>query len=471
MERTKKKIVAMFKEEGFRITTEANLIATSFLDVWLNLEDGSFKPFVKTNANTKYVSPQSSHPPSIIRNIPDSISRRLSSISSSKEEFDKEADYYQIALDQAGYKEKLEFKMQEDGMNTKKSRGRNVMWFNPPFASNVSTNIGRRFIQLVKKHFPASSELHKIFNTKTLKISYSCCPSMEALIASHNNRVLQSKEKGKTVYGRNCLDGKDYCPLEGRCQTPSLVYEAKVDSTEGTKKYIGQTAVTFKLRWNNHKQSFNKAYKKHSTSLSSYIWQLQKKKVNYDISWSTKSLAKPMERGGKSCNLCLTEKTMIASCKDDNFLNKRNEVMTRCLHRFPHLLNNWYTSSPLLPSAVTGELDPGEPEDGEDQMPNTPVILHPAPAAELNHEEDHPVQLVQEPSPSLPPPLLTEAVPPLPNTPVILHPTPAAELNHEEDHPVQLVQEPSPSPPPPLLTEAVDGPMTRSRRRQLQINL
>ena len=42
MGRTNKKIVALFKEEGFGITTEANLIDTNFLDGWLNLEDGSF---------------------------------------------------------------------------------------------------------------------------------------------------------------------------------------------------------------------------------------------------------------------------------------------------------------------------------------------------------------------------------------------------------------------------------------------
>ena len=386
MERTKKKIVALFKEEGFGITTEANLIATSFLDVWLNLEDGSFKPFVKTNANTKYVSPQSSHPPSIIQNIPDSISRRLSSISSSKEEFNKEADYYQLALDQAGYKDKLQFKVEEERTTTKKPHRRKTIWFNPPFASNITTNIGRRFIQLVKKHFPKTSELHKIFNTKTLKISYSCCPSMEAIIATHNNRVLLNLEKEKANYGCNCQAGEDSCPLEGRCQTPSLVYEAKVNSTEGIKRYIGQTAVTFKLRWNNHKQSFNQAYKRHSTSLSSYIWQLKRRNINYDISWVTRSLAKPMERGGRSCNLCLTEKTMIAGCKDDSYLNKRNEVMTRCLHRFPHLLNNWYTSLPLLPPAEPGGQHLGEPQ----------------------HEEDQPHQCLQAPSPSPPPPPLTE---------------------------------------------------------------
>mgnify|MGYP001249631330 CR=1 FL=1 len=88
-----------------------------------------------------------------------------------------------------------------------------------------------------------------------------------------------------------------------------------------------------------------------------------------------------MERGGRSCNLCLTEKTMIAGCKSDSYLNKINEVMTRCLHRFPHLLNNWYTSLPLIPPAEPGGQHLGEPE----------------------HEEDQPYQCLQAPSPSPPP--------------------------------------------------------------------
>ena len=207
---------------------------------------------------------------------------------------------------------------------------------------------------------------------------------MEALIASHNARVLKGKEN--PAYGCNCREGEDSCPLDGRCQTPSLVYEAKVESSEGIRSYIGQTAITFKLRWNNHRQSFTTAYKKHSTSLSSHIWQLKKNNTDYDISWSTKSMAKPMQRGGKSCNLCLTEKSMIASSKDAKLLNKRNEVMTRCLHRFPHLLNNWYTSLPLLPPADPGGQHLGEPE----------------------HEEDQQHQLLQTPSPLPPPPPLTD---------------------------------------------------------------
>ena len=52
--------------EGLSITTEVNVTTVDFLDVLLDLPTGSFKPFTKPNANTKYVSPQSNHPPSVI---------------------------------------------------------------------------------------------------------------------------------------------------------------------------------------------------------------------------------------------------------------------------------------------------------------------------------------------------------------------------------------------------------------------
>jgi hypothetical protein len=46
---------------------------------------------------------------------------------------------------------------------------------------------------------------------------------MEAIIATHNNRVLLNLEKKKANYECNCQAGEDSCPLEGRCQTPSLL--------------------------------------------------------------------------------------------------------------------------------------------------------------------------------------------------------------------------------------------------------
>ena len=58
-----------------------------------------------------------------------------------------------------------------------KNRKRNIIWFNPPFSKNVSTNIGKNFLNLINKHFPINNEYRKIFNHNTLKISYSCITS------------------------------------------------------------------------------------------------------------------------------------------------------------------------------------------------------------------------------------------------------------------------------------------------------
>ena len=47
-ERIKKKLFAMYKSEGLKVTAEANLKIIQFLDVTFDLRDGSFKPFSPT---------------------------------------------------------------------------------------------------------------------------------------------------------------------------------------------------------------------------------------------------------------------------------------------------------------------------------------------------------------------------------------------------------------------------------------
>ena len=39
---------------------------------------------------------------------------------------------------------------------------------------------------------------------------------------------------------------KTICPLEGACQTKSIVYKASVETDAGVKEYTGLTATTFK---------------------------------------------------------------------------------------------------------------------------------------------------------------------------------------------------------------------------------
>jgi len=66
------------------------------------------------------------------------------------------------------------------------------IWFNPSFSKNVETNIGRKFLRLVDKHFPKHHHLHKIRN-RQFNISYSCMPNMHAIISAHNKRQAKSK--------------------------------------------------------------------------------------------------------------------------------------------------------------------------------------------------------------------------------------------------------------------------------------
>ena len=65
------------------------------------------------------------------------------------------------------------------------NRCRNIIWLNPPFSKNVTTNVAKIFFRLLDKHFPKSSRLHKIFNRNTVKVSYSCMKNVIQIIKKH----------------------------------------------------------------------------------------------------------------------------------------------------------------------------------------------------------------------------------------------------------------------------------------------
>ena len=77
----------------------------------------------------------------MLEQIPKSINKRLSSVASSKELFDAATPDYQKALDESGHNHKLEFAAPET-RRKRKTRSRNIMWFNPPFNMSVTTNVG-----------------------------------------------------------------------------------------------------------------------------------------------------------------------------------------------------------------------------------------------------------------------------------------------------------------------------------------
>ena len=88
LEKIKKKMCKIFKDNDLSITTKTNLHITEYLDVTFNLKTGKYHPYREKNSFL-YIHKQPNHPPSIIKRIPCIFSKRLPDISSNKEHFDK----------------------------------------------------------------------------------------------------------------------------------------------------------------------------------------------------------------------------------------------------------------------------------------------------------------------------------------------------------------------------------------------
>ena len=76
-----------FKEIGFKIETETKLRIVNFLDVTFNLINSTYRPYRKPNDNLLYLHTSSNRPPQIIKQLSDSIDKRLSNNSSNKQVF------------------------------------------------------------------------------------------------------------------------------------------------------------------------------------------------------------------------------------------------------------------------------------------------------------------------------------------------------------------------------------------------
>ena len=125
-ERIKKDITRRFKEYGLKITIQSNLKSVNYLDVTFNLANGSYCLYRKPNDEPLYINTKSNHPPTIIRQLPAAINRRISDISCNKEAFDKPKPPYEKALKSSGFTENLIYTSHNIPTPTKKNRRRNV---------------------------------------------------------------------------------------------------------------------------------------------------------------------------------------------------------------------------------------------------------------------------------------------------------------------------------------------------------
>ena len=122
------------------------------------------------------------------------------------------------------------------------------------------------------------------------------------------------------------------------CLDSSIIYRATVNEEDGgVNTYTGLTCNELKTRWGAHKHSFNNL-DANQTTLSSYLHELNRKKVNYDLTWEIIDHARPFNPVTGICALCMREFFYIAFNLDGASLNLRSEMFSSCRYKRRMLL-------------------------------------------------------------------------------------------------------------------------------------
>ena len=235
---------------------------------------------------------------------------------------------YQEALSKSGYNIQLSFNPPQTTppKRGKKSRTKEVTWFNPPWNDGVKTNVGKRFLRILDTSFTNDNPLKKLLKRSTVKIGYKCMPNMGTLVSSHNNKLLR-RNTIQPAQGCNCRDGPHTCPLPTQdCQKES----------DGVEHYTGLTGGSFKDRWSKHNSDINLS--KASTTLSSHILKLKEARKPYTITWDIMDRAPVFSPVSRKCRLCLKEIYYIMFKPESATLNQRKELFNTCRHRKQNLL-------------------------------------------------------------------------------------------------------------------------------------
>ena len=282
------------------------------------------------------------------------LENTLSTNSSNETIFNESVGIYNDALGRAGYTQKLKYKPPEEMKRKRNRKGRKVIWFNPPWNASVATDVGRVFLAMIDRHFPKGTELHKIFNRNTVKVSYRTGKSMKQHIDAHNKAILRGMTPTSVKKCNSRGVCKDQCQVDGRCETEGVIYgcHANTSDTNGNfveeKEYLGQTKRRVKERISEHITSISEPTKplyrdgelvsreerikekKDKSELANYVWEQREKGLVVKLTWSIKRRAICYHNGQRDCDLCATEATLIAKGDPALILNKRNELFGKC---------------------------------------------------------------------------------------------------------------------------------------------
>ena len=97
LDRYRKNFSTLFQDNELKITAKAGKTTINFLDINLCLNSESYQPYRKPNDEQLYINRNSNHPPTILFRLPQTISKRMSSLSSNFELFSRAAPIYNAA--------------------------------------------------------------------------------------------------------------------------------------------------------------------------------------------------------------------------------------------------------------------------------------------------------------------------------------------------------------------------------------
>ena len=77
----------------------------NYLDFTLNSNNSNYKPYHKPDNEILYIHKDSNHPPSILNQIPTSVEKRISTLSSIEMIFNESKEIHQKALEKSDYQQ------------------------------------------------------------------------------------------------------------------------------------------------------------------------------------------------------------------------------------------------------------------------------------------------------------------------------------------------------------------------------
>ena len=119
-EKIKKNIQKIFKENKLDIVIKCNMKLVNYLDVTLNLNNSNYKPYHKPDNEILYIHKDSNHPLNILNQIPKSIEKKISTLSSNETIFNESKKIYQKALEKSSHQQTLKYQPSNENVSNKK---------------------------------------------------------------------------------------------------------------------------------------------------------------------------------------------------------------------------------------------------------------------------------------------------------------------------------------------------------------